>query len=85
MTATFKACDKNNNGVLSQAEFPEFQQKAHLNYAARNGGAVDVSAFVDDWYAAYNGLTPGVEGVSLDDINKMGPIARVLIAEMMAA
>ena len=85
MTATFKACDTNNNGLLSQAEFPDWQNKTYQNYVARNGGAVDASADVDAWYAAYNALTPDVDGLSLDDINCMGPITKALIAEMMAA
>jgi len=77
---TWKACDVNKDGVLKRAEFLNFIEQNTENNRKRFGEArMGDSHENNNWYDAYNLLTPTKEGVSMEDFRSAMEIIRHLI------
>ena len=67
----FDKADANKDGVMDEAEFKVFV-KSFEDYRANKYG--DVPRFDDatlgQWWTVQNKITPGVEGISKDDLVK---------------
>jgi len=78
--ACFAECDANKSGVLDLAQFKTFLSKNNENMKRRFGESVKGDDREDaEWYAAYNCLTAGKEGVSKDDLIQ----GRMIMRKMM--
>jgi hypothetical protein len=80
----FKAADVNNNGVLEKAEFRVWLTKMQACFKARFGNEIlDIDdRECDLWFHAHNGLTPHVDGVSLEDFMQGDMIMKELAQKM---
>jgi hypothetical protein len=84
MGACFRACDANQNGVLELLEFKQFMIRQNMNYKRRWGESTKGGAAEDEmWYKAYNLLTPGCDGISMDDFKEARGMLRRIICKKM--
>lgn len=66
--ACWKASDANADGLLNSEEFKVFMAKQNDNMKKRFGESTMPDAEeVGRWYAAYNTITAGCDGVSMED------------------
>ena len=68
ITATFNAAATGENGVVNEAQYVDLCQKVDANYDAKGWVMPhNTEAQMKKGYAIINKLTPGVDGVSLND------------------
>ena len=60
--------DTNSNGLLDEQEFRSFIQYMGDNQKARHGDGIKSPDHGKQAYDIYNAFTPGVEGVSKQDV-----------------
>jgi len=78
---TWKQSDSNADGLLNMKEFKTFMKKNNENMKKRWGESVKGTRKEDEqWYGAYNLMTPGKEGVSMDDFHSARDILRRIMA-----
>ena len=84
----FAIADVNKDGLLNGSELRNFHllnQGAHIRL---HGDSLADSKNPDNganWWNALNSLTPGVDGVTRDDIKMCDKIIKVIMADIKAA
>ena len=69
MTDNFQAADEDKDGKLNEAEYIVFERKRYEYHVGKFGEAL---VFSDDeykqHYACINAMTPGVDGITFQDL-----------------
>jgi len=84
----FALADINKDGILDAAELRNFHILNQGNHIRIHGDSLADSKDPDNaakWWNAMNSITPGVDGVSRDDIRTSDKIIKVIMAEFRAA
>ena len=75
---TFKACDVNKDGVLKRDEFLNFMEQNNENRKKMFGESVLGDDHENNqWYDAYNLMSPTTEGVSMEDFGSSNIIQTI--------